>query len=354
MSENLTVPLVLGGAAARAVGGRLGPPCASPRARTRRRAGDPHPPGPGAGRGAAGGVGHAHSCRDRGARGLAVGALVAVGAGLVVMPWVVRNERAVGVAAVSTLSPSSALAGANCARTYQGPDLGSWDFECVRRRPSPDGGRARRDRAGSDRARAGRRLPGCGDRPRPTDTSAHVPRVVAARQARAWSLWDPRDLARRDAAAASRRYGFQVGAGPIEAVLAVVGAVGLVGLLRRRGARAFVLVAPVRGGGRERDGELREPALQRRPLSRAWPSVSPRSRPSCSGGSGPVAPTATRSSPTARSSPTTRPWSRVRTISPWGVPRQVEAQGPDVGSPAACWGWCSPRLGSAGLRRSMD
>ena len=36
-----------------------------------------------------------------------------------------------------------------------------------------------------------------------------------------------------------------MGAGPVEAVLAVAGAVGLVGLLRRRGARAFVLVAPV-------------------------------------------------------------------------------------------------------------
>ena len=60
-----------------------------------------------------------------------VGAVVAAGAALVVAPWVVRNADAVDVAAVSTLSPSSALAGANCPATYDGPDLGSWRYACV-------------------------------------------------------------------------------------------------------------------------------------------------------------------------------------------------------------------------------
>lgn len=173
----------------------------------------------------------------------AVAVLVALGAGLVVLPWVVRNERAVDVAAVSTLSPSSALAGANCPSTYHGPDLGSWDFDCVLAARPPtvveaDG----TERAPTERELADAYRVAATDHAR-GDLGA-LPRVAAARQARAWSLWDPRDLARRDADE-SRRYGVQVRARPIEAVLALVGVVGLVGLLRRRGARAFVLVAPV-------------------------------------------------------------------------------------------------------------
>jgi hypothetical protein len=172
-----------------------------------------------------------------------VGAIVAVGTALVVTPWVVRNANAVDVVAVSTLSPASALAGANCPSSYHGPGLGSWDYACVAAaRPS-----AMSEADAAERGLTEREL---------TDdyrsaAVAHVrenldrlPLVVAARQARAWSIWDPRDLARRDADE-SRRYGFQVRARPIEGAFAVAGAVGLVVLLRRRGLRAFVLVAPV-------------------------------------------------------------------------------------------------------------
>lgn len=70
-----------------------------------------------------------------------------------------------------------------------------------------------------------------------------MPAVVAARQARAWSWWDPRDLARRDAEE-SRRYGWQVVTEPISAVLTVLGFVGLVVLVRRRRV-LLVLLAPL-------------------------------------------------------------------------------------------------------------
>jgi len=47
--------------------------------------------------------------------GVMAAGLVAV---LVVAPWVARNQRAVGEAAISTVSPATALAGSNCDATY--------------------------------------------------------------------------------------------------------------------------------------------------------------------------------------------------------------------------------------------
>src|SRR5690606_10430392 len=58
-------------------------------------------------------------------------AVAALAATALVAPWVWRNHRALDVAAVSTLSPTSALAGANCDSTYSGANLGSWDYDCV-------------------------------------------------------------------------------------------------------------------------------------------------------------------------------------------------------------------------------
>ena len=76
------------------------------------------------------------------------------------------------------------------------------------------------------------------------DNLDRLPLVVAAHEAWAWSIWNPRDLARRDAHE-SRSYGFQVRARPFEAVFALAGAAGLVVLVRRQGVRAVVVVAPV-------------------------------------------------------------------------------------------------------------
>ena len=172
-----------------------------------------------------------------------VGAVVGVGAALVVAPWVVRNADAVDVAAVSTLSPSSALAGANCPATYDGPDLGSWRYACVTA-ARPGGlseteatarGITEREVAESYRSTATEYV---------RDNLDRLPLVVAAREARAWSIWDPRDLARRDAHE-SRSYAFQVRARPLEAAFAIAGAAGLVVLVRRQGVRAVVVLAPV-------------------------------------------------------------------------------------------------------------
>lgn len=174
---------------------------------------------------------------------LGFGAAVGVGIVVVVVPWMVRNERAVDVFAVSTLSPGSALAGANCPGTYHGPDLGSWDYDCVvAARP----GAMSEEELAAASISEGELVDAyeAAARHQIADDTSRIPVVVAAREARVWSWWDPRDLARRDADE-SRHYGWQVRTRPLEAVLALVGVAGLVGLVRRRGARALVLAVPV-------------------------------------------------------------------------------------------------------------
>lgn len=166
------------------------------------------------------------------------GALVLVVVALLVVPWAGRNHRAVDSFTVSTLSPSSALAGANCDATYAGADLGSWRFSCVEEAtPPPEVGATEVEVAEAQRQVATRHV---------RRHLGRLPRVVAARQARVWSLWDPTDLARRDADE-SRRYGWQLVARPVSAVATLVGVAGLVVLVRRRGpARdALILFVPV-------------------------------------------------------------------------------------------------------------
>ncbi|HBX10518.1 MAG TPA: hypothetical protein DEG13_12165 [Candidatus Microthrix parvicella] len=154
----------------------------------------------------------------------------------VVGPWMWRNHRKVGTYAVSTISPSSALAGSNCDATYGGPDLGSWSFPCVVD-ATPTGGEAEVEVADAQRAQAVEYV-----RRHLTD----VPLVLGAREARVWGLWDPRDLARRDADE-TRRYGWQLASRPLDAVLAVAGVVGLAQLGRRRswGWEWLVVSAPL-------------------------------------------------------------------------------------------------------------
>ncbi|CAN5704062.1 hypothetical protein BH10ACT1_BH10ACT1_23240 [soil metagenome] len=163
------------------------------------------------------------------------GALAAamVLAALVVLPWAVRNEREVGAFTVSTTSPSSALAGSNCERTFYGADLGGWSFACVAEATGPPGAAESEVASRQQHAAA-------------TYVRNHLgrlPVVLVARQGRVWSLWSPTDLARRDAEE-SRRYGWQLATEPVAAALSVVGAIGLVGLVRRHGRRTLLVVVP--------------------------------------------------------------------------------------------------------------
>jgi hypothetical protein len=162
-----------------------------------------------------------------------VGAVVVlVVAAAVVLPWALRNERAVGELTVATLSPSSALAGSYCDATFGGADLGSWSYPCVEA-ATPAGTPTEVEVARAQREAAFDHL---GDHP------GRLPLVVAAREARVWSFWDPRDLARRDDDE-SRRYGWQLVSRPLDAAFAIVGTAGLVGLARRR-RHDLVLLVP--------------------------------------------------------------------------------------------------------------
>jgi 4-amino-4-deoxy-L-arabinose transferase-like glycosyltransferase len=175
---------------------------------------------------------------------LAVGAVVALGLATIVTPWMLRNLRAVDVAAVSTLSPTSALAGANCPLTYQRADLGSWRYDCVvDARPSD----MSEDDLLANRVGEAELMDAyqAAARAHVSANLDRLPAVLAARQARAWGWWDPRDLADRDTDE-SRRYGWQLVANPLSAVLAVAGVGGLVALhRRRRDLRHLVLATAV-------------------------------------------------------------------------------------------------------------
>ena len=152
----------------------------------------------------------------------AVAAVAIVGLA-VVGPWALRNHDQLGTWAISTVSPSSAMAGANCPSTYRAVDLGSWDHDCVVA-AVPPGDPTEVEVVRAQREAALDHLRSNIDR---------VPMVLAARQARVWALWDPTDLADRDADE-SRHRDVQVIARAVEGPLLLVGFVGLVTLVRRR------------------------------------------------------------------------------------------------------------------------
>lgn len=100
---------------------------------------------------------------------------------LVVSPWVVRNLVVFGELQPAGYNSATALAGANCERTYEGPMIGAWLLECVRAADvssptsddEPERARARRD-AALDFAR---------------DHPGEVPRVSLVRLARTWGVY---------------------------------------------------------------------------------------------------------------------------------------------------------------------
>lgn len=164
-----------------------------------------------------------------------VEALVAVAVvGLAVVgPWMWRNHERLGTWAISTTSPSSALAGSNCEATYRGPDLGSWDHDCVVA-AVPDGDPTEVEVAAAQREAGLDHLRSNLDR---------LPLVLAARQARVWALWDPGDLAERDADETRDRE-LQVVARAVEGPMLLAGLAGLLLVVRRRRRTWPVTVVP--------------------------------------------------------------------------------------------------------------
>jgi 4-amino-4-deoxy-L-arabinose transferase-like glycosyltransferase len=153
-------------------------------------------------------------------------------AALVVAPWVIRNQRQLGVATVSTLQTGTALAGANCPDTYYGHILGSWSLECTDRADRDTvsevayNDELQRDGLSYIRHHAGRLVV-----------------VVPVRILRQWSLYAPLDAARYEAAEI-RNYAWQVLSWAVYLPVLLLAVYGLV-LLRRRRAPMLPMVAVI-------------------------------------------------------------------------------------------------------------
>jgi hypothetical protein len=162
--------------------------------------------------------------------GLALVAVLAVG--VVLAPWVVRNERELGTATLATLDPATAIAGTNCDATYGGRLLGSWSFECTQR---PDQANKTEVELSRQLQREGRQFI--------QDHLTRVPVVVGVRVLRLWGLYDPVEQSRQEAVE-SRSFAWQLLS---EAAFLPVGALAAYGfvLLRRRRVQLLPLLGVV-------------------------------------------------------------------------------------------------------------
>lgn len=171
--------------------------------------------------------------RDRGAtRRLAAG-----GAGLavlaaVVVPWAVRNERALDTFTISTLSQATALAGANCDPTYSGASIGQWEFACVEAARNP--GLTEPQQASHMQQEA---LDYVRDHPE------RLVLVVPARVLRVWGFWDPRDQIPREVVE-SRSERWQQLSWVTSLAIVLGGSWGLARLVRTN-PNAVIVLAPV-------------------------------------------------------------------------------------------------------------
>jgi 4-amino-4-deoxy-L-arabinose transferase-like glycosyltransferase len=152
----------------------------------------------------------------------------AVAAMLVVLaPWTVRNLSRFERPVLISTNDGTLLAGANCAATYRGRDLGAWRFDCLTEGPpgndeSQDGARLRRQ--GLDYAR---------------DHAGRLPLVVPVRLLRTWDLYQPLGQVRF---AEGRNHTLdRIGLACYFALLPLAG-LGLVALRRRTGL--LLLAAP--------------------------------------------------------------------------------------------------------------
>jgi 4-amino-4-deoxy-L-arabinose transferase-like glycosyltransferase len=148
---------------------------------------------------------------------------------VVLAPWTIRNWSAFHRLTLISHNDSTVLAGANCDRTYRGPDLGGWRFECISARHTfREGAQAARWRQeGIDYA---------------TAHASRWPVVVPVRVLRTWDLWQPRRQI--ESAEGRARWAEKAGVAAYFLLLPFTVA-GFVLLRRRRDRGAFwILVAP--------------------------------------------------------------------------------------------------------------
>jgi hypothetical protein len=169
------------------------------------------------------------------ARRLATFAVICAGAALVVVPWSVRNSLLWDQPVGPSTTDGSVLAGANCPATYSGALIGRWEFGCLSR-GVPSGLDSDEPAASARWRRVALDYAG--------DHAGRLPLVLAARELRTWSLYDPSN----EAHIASFELGtplwlewLTLASAIAVAALALVGGVGL----KRSGGPLGLLLAPV-------------------------------------------------------------------------------------------------------------
>ena len=168
------------------------------------------------------------------ARRLALGCLAGGIVVLVLVPWVVRNERQLGEPVALSSNSGSVLEGANCPTTYAGKLLGGWDGDCLvvtrRAGQSELDWAAEGRRAGIDYA---------------ADHLTRLPLVGTTRVLRAWSLWNPVDQAELEVVE-SRDREWQIAGGVVTLAMLALAIPGT-GRLARGPAPIVPMVAVVGG-----------------------------------------------------------------------------------------------------------
>ncbi len=199
---------------------------------------------------------------DRGRLGVL--ALMCVGTALLVLPWTARNWSAFDRFVLISTNDGSVIGGANCARAY-GPALGQWDLGCSIRAGVARGRGEEEARALEQALRQGHvsealvtRLLRAGGRNEAVvaarqrrrglryarDHSGRLPKVVAARMGRTWSVYGVSEQVRLN------RF-FRGSPAWLEWLtvasfyVALVLAAGGVFALRRRREELLVLLAPL-------------------------------------------------------------------------------------------------------------
>jgi 4-amino-4-deoxy-L-arabinose transferase-like glycosyltransferase len=173
-------------------------------------------------------------------------------AAAVILPWSARNSHVFHRGVLISTNDSTVVAGANCARTYSGSEIGGWQIECIstRRRSNEAAQAAIWRRQGLDYAR---------------HHAARVPLVAAVRVLRTWDLFQPRRSVVRNEGRPVRMSQLGTAIFYLLAPFAIAGVV----LLRRRRERLIILLAPLAlvtvstaiGWGASRFRHAAEPAL---------------------------------------------------------------------------------------------
>jgi 4-amino-4-deoxy-L-arabinose transferase-like glycosyltransferase len=155
----------------------------------------------------------------------AIGLLACV---VVITPWLIRNEIAFGRFVLISTNNQTVIAGANCAQTYHGVNMGGWDITCISRRTQTNEAAQAAIWQHQGLSYAAHHL-------------GRLPAVILIRELRVWDLWQPRRQARTFAEGQQTDVA-QAGVAAfwLFAVIAIAGIV----VLRRRPPALLILLSP--------------------------------------------------------------------------------------------------------------